>query len=352
MKGTSRKQFAAAVARLVILAMTVLGLASCGESTIPAERPAIMEPAGFPPVPFPSTNIPSEAKILLGRMLFYDPQLSSTGTVSCASCHRQSLGFSDSRAVSTGVRGENGSRNAPSIVNTAYQESWFWDGRAGTLEQQIGSALTSSAEMDADTADVRAYLERSTTYPLMFRDAFGPAEPITLDRAVDAIATFCRSLVSGSSRYDRFLMGETSALTSDEQEGMRLFFSERTKCGSCHSGFNLSDNEYHSVALRAHYYDRGRAIVTGKERDIGKFKTPTLRNVAVSAPYMNEGNFATLDEVIDHYDKGGNPFIYKDTSRIRPLHLSETEKRRLRAFLLTLTDEEFLQNPRFRNPLR
>lgn len=332
--------------------MPIVTLLSCGEPSLQPERPVIAEPAGFPPVPFPSTNIPSDAKLRLGRMLFYDPRLSSTGTISCASCHRQSLGFSDARPVSTGVRGENGSRNAPSIVNTAYQTSWFWDGRAGTLEHQIGAALTSSAEMDADTMAVQDYLRGSSTYALLFRDAFGTEEEMTLERAVDAIATFCRSLVSGNSRYDRFLMGDAAAMSVEEQEGMRLFFSDRAKCGSCHSGFNFTDNEFHSVALRAHYYDRGRALVTGKERDVGKFKTPTLRNVAVSAPYMNEGNFATLDEVIDHYDKGGNPFIYKDTERIRPLALSLAEKRRLRAFLEALTDEEFLQDPRFRNPLR
>ena len=285
-------------------------------------------------------------------MLFYDAQLSVTGTVSCASCHKQSLGFSDDQSVSRGVRGENGSRNAPSIINTAYQASWFWDGRARTLEEQITSALTSAAEMDADTAKLHVYLEKSPVYPLLFRDAFGDRSPMSIERTVEAIATFCRALVSGNSRYDQYAMGNPNALSTDEKAGMNLFFSEKTKCASCHSGFNFSDNKYHSIALRAHYYDKGRALVTGRERDIGMFKTPTLRNVAVSGPYMNDGTFTRLEDIIEHYNKGGNPFIYKDTTLIRPLNLSEIEKYQLLVFLRSLTDDDFVQNPRFRNPLR
>lgn len=285
-------------------------------------------------------------------MLFYDAQLSVTGTVSCASCHKQSLGFSDDQSVSRGVRGENGSRNAPSIINTAYQASWFWDGRARTLEEQITSALTSAAEMDADTAKLHVYLEKSPVYPLLFRDAFGDRSPMSIERTVEAIATFCRALVSGNSRYDQYAMGNPNALSTDEKAGMNLFFSEKTKCASCHSGFNFSDNKYHSIALRAHYYDKGRALVTGRERDIGMFKTPTLRNVAVSGPYMNDGTFTRLEDIIEHYNKGGNPFIYKDTTLIRPLNLSEIEKNQLLVFLRSLTDDDFVQNPRFRNPLR
>lgn len=328
------------------------GMLSCGESYFVHEQPAIPEPAGFPPVPFPSWNAPSQAKITLGRMLFYDAQLSVTGTVSCASCHKQSLGFSDDQSVSRGVRGENGSRNAPSIINTAYQASWFWDGRARTLEEQITSALTSAAEMDADTAKLHVYLEKSPVYPLLFRDAFGDRSPMSIERTVEAIATFCRALVSGNSRYDQYAMGNPNALSTDEKAGMNLFFSEKTKCASCHSGFNFSDNKYHSIALRAHYYDKGRALVTGRERDIGMFKTPTLRNVAVSGPYMNDGTFTRLEDIIEHYNKGGNPFIYKDTTLIRPLNLSEIEKYQLLVFLRSLTDDDFVQNPRFRNPLR
>jgi cytochrome c peroxidase len=334
------------------LCIAPLTIVSCGEATGVWETRTIAEPPGFPPVPFPSTNVPSDTKIALGRILFYDPNLSITGKVSCASCHSQSLGFSDSSPVSVGVRGSIGTRNAPPIINTAYQSSWFWDGRAGTLEQQVMTALTSAGEMDSDTSVVHGYLEQSSDYRLLFRDAFGESEPISLERAVDAIATFCRTLISANSKYDQFLMGNTQVLDSNEKAGMSLFFSDRTRCASCHSGFNFSDNQYHSVALRAHYYDKGRALITGKERDIGKFKTPTLRNIALSGPYMNEGNFATLDDVIEHYNKGGNPFIYKDTSRIRPLNLTSTEKKQLRAFLHALTDEEFLQNPRFRNPVR
>lgn len=304
-------------------------------------------PEGLPPISTPRDNPITREKIALGRLLFYDERLSRNGDLSCASCHRQSHAFADTLAVSRGSNSESGLRNAPAIVNIVHSSAWFWDGRARSIEEQIHGALTSPIEMASDTALVAQLLARDERYRQMFQQVFGTV-PTTRD-AIRALATFCRVLISGNSRYDRYRRGDSNALTDAEKRGMELFFSHRTNCSGCHSGPNFTDNDYHSIGIHTHYYDRGRYYVTGNEGDIGKFKTPTLRNVALTAPYMNDGTMATLDDVLEHYNTGGKPFINKDP-RIRPLGLDRLELGDLRAFLQALTDSAFITNPAFAQP--
>lgn len=304
-------------------------------------------PEGFPPIPIPRDNPITSEKIALGRLLFYDGRLSRNGDLSCASCHRQSHAFADTLAVSRGSDSETGLRNAPALVNVAYSSAWFWDGRARSLEEQILGALTSPIEMASDTVQVAQLLARDERYRQLFPQVFGTA-PSARD-AIRALATFCRVLISGNSRYDRYRRGDSSALSGAEKRGMALFFSSRAGCSGCHSGPNFTDNTFHSIGIHTHYYDRGRYYVTGNEGDIGKFKTPTLRNVALTAPYMNDGTLATLDEVLEHYNTGGKPFVNKDP-RIRPLGLTRQELDDLRAFLQALTDSAFITNPAFAQP--
>lgn len=325
-------------------------LGACSEHSEPSTTMVLSDypvPAGFPPIPVPPDNPITEDKIVLGRMLFYDQRLSRDANLSCASCHRQQHAFSDTTAVSRGTHSEVGLRNAPPLINIAYSRAWFWDGRARSLEEQITAAITSPIEMASDTLLIAERLNAIPEYQTAFRRAFGRS-PSVKD-AVRAIATFCRVLLSGASRYDRFRQGDTSALTAAERRGMQLFFSTRTQCASCHSGIFFTDFDFHSIGVHSHYYDRGRFYVTGNERDIGKFKTPTLRNIALTAPYMNDGIFPSLEIVLEHYNNGGKPFVNKD-SRIRPLGLSSSELDDLRAFLKALTDSTFITDPRFAQP--
>jgi len=307
----------------------------------------------MPPVPFPTSNPYSAEKAELGRYLFYDTRLSSEGTISCASCHRQEAAFSDApNQVSKGVHGARGQRNSPMIVNAAYSPFQFWDGRATTLEEQAMGAFLNSIEMAADTIAVAALL-RSSEYRSRWQQAFRDTT-VTMPRAMMAIATFVRTLVSANSPYDRYLRGDGSAMTPVQLAGMRLFFSERTKCASCHNGPNLTNNLFQNVGLFSHYFDTGRYRVTGDHADEGLFKTPTLRNVELSPPYMaggdsEDGEMMTLESVVEHYDKGGKPFGNKDR-RVVALKLSKEEKASLVEFMKALTDRSVLTDPRFAKP--
>lgn len=331
------------------VALTIIGSGCSEQNPAPPTTSDYTVPKGFPALPVPADNQLNDAKIELGRWLFYDARLSRNEKVACANCHYQRFAFADTTAVSIGVGNENGTRNSPAIINVAYNGIWFWDGRALSLEEQIRGALTSPIEMYADTAVVSQTLAKDTLYQRMFRDAFGSSVTPNTELGIKAIATFCRTLLSGNSRYDRFERGDSSALTEQERRGKTLFFSTRTNCSACHSGFNFTDNQFHSVALHTHYYDKGRYNVTHDQSDIGKFKTPTLRNITATAPYMNEGLFAKLEDVIEHYNAGGKPFINRD-ALMKPLNLTAQEKEDLIAFLGSLTDDEFINNPKFYNP--
>jgi len=309
-------------------------------------------PAHLPNVPVPVDNPITAEKVDLGRHLFYDKNMSRDGSVACASCHRQEAAFSDGpNMVSVGVNQARGQRNAPMIVNAAYRRTQFWDGRAATLEDQAMGAFTHPVEMFADTVAVAEFIR--TTYADKWLRVFGDGT-VTMRRAMQAIATFERTLVSADSRYDRFMNGDVAALNEQEKHGMRLFFSDRTMCASCHSGPDLTDDEYHNIGLFHHYFDRGRYNVTKDVRDEGLFRTPTLRNVALSPPYMatgdsEDGELKTLEQVMEHYNDGGTNFPNKD-KRVRKLGLTDAEVEAMVAFMRSLTDSSVVRNRAFGPP--
>jgi cytochrome c peroxidase len=286
--------------------------------------------------PIPADNPLTPAKIALGRRLFEDRRLSQDGTVACATCHDPSRAFTDGRAVAIGVGGLAGRRNAPTLVNRAYGRSFFWDGRAASLEQQVVQPLLDPREMAAAPDAVVTFLRRDGAYRRQFTAAIG-RDP-QWDDVARALASYVRTIRSGDSRYDRYRYGTPSALTPQEQRGMRLFL-EKANCWSCHSGPNLSDERFHNtgIAFRGEeLLDAVRFAVTQHPRDRGAFKTPTLRDVARTAPYMHDGSVATLNGVVEYYDRGGNANPGLDTL-IRSLRMSVEEKRDLVAFLRSLS---------------
>jgi cytochrome c peroxidase len=301
-------------------------------------------PPNFPELPVPADNALTEARVQLGKRLFYDTQLSRTHEVACSSCHLADHAFADPRRVSVGVHGRLGTRNAPSLVNLAYNTSFFWDGGAPTLEQQAIAPIINPLEMDMTLGDVVARLEADPSYVDDFARAYDTRP--TPGALTKALASFMRTIVSGNSRYDRFQRGDHTALTASEQRGMAIATGERGECFHCHVGFNFTNNGFRNNNLYATYEDIGRARVTELDADIGKFKVPTLRNVALTAPYMHDGSLATLEAVVEHYSSGGFESATSDPT-IRPLNLTADEKRDLIAFLKALTDETIATNPDF-----
>jgi len=317
--------------------------------------------------PVISTNNPQTVEgIALGRKLFYDPILSGDGTQACASCHMPALSFSDSSKFSSGITGAIGDRQSMPIFNLAfnYDEKFFWDGRALSLEEQALGPVVNPIEMNNTWVNAVASLQSTSTYPSLFNAAFGTT---TIDSTLvaKAIVQFERTLISGNSKFDRYLLS-LEGLTLEEANGFAIFNdSEKGDCAHCHGANNIdinstghnplwTDNLFHNNGLDATFADLGRALVTGDPNDNGKFKTPSLRNLAFSAPYMHDGRFQTLEEVIDHYSTG---VIISAT--IDPLmelqgnggsQLTPAEKADLKAFLLTLSDSEFITNPDFQQP--
>lgn len=336
----------------IALAIVVVA-AGCQTEPEPSEPPYPLIPSHLANVPVPADNPLTPAKVELGRQLFYDVRLSGDGSVACASCHNPQTAFTDApNQVSRGANGARGQRNSPSIVNAAYRTSFFWDGRAATMEDQAMAAFLSSVEMDADTVAV-AQLIRSEAYSTAWKGAFGDTA-VSMKRVMQAIASFERTIVSANSRYDQYVLGKTSALSAQEREGMNLFFSNKTMCGSCHGGQDFTNDQFQNVGLFSHYFDRGRYNVTKDPKDEGLFKTPTLRNVALTAPYMASGDaekgpMNTLEQVVDHYNEGGLPFPNRD-KRVSKLNLTDAEKAALVAFMKALTDSSVLRNPQWMKP--
>ncbi len=309
------------------------------------ETPYELEiPAGFPYPSIPEDNALTAARVALGKRLFYDPILSEDSTISCAGCHKQALAFADDVPVSPGVRGRLGFRNAPTLANVAYLERLNKDGGVAKLALQPVVPIEDHNEMNLPLQEAIRRLNAHPGYPEAFLRAYGEeASPFTLTRA---LASFMSILISGDSPYDHYNRGEESALNASEQQGMALFFSERLACGHCHSGFNLTGDSFRNNGLYASYADPGRRRVTQKAEDDGRFRVPTLRNIALTAPYMHDGSLPTLEAVIEHYNGGGYSHPNKDTL-IHPLLLTEAEKEDLAAFLRALTDEAFIANPAF-----
>ena len=332
--------------------LVVLAGASCADETGPPALGPLTQgapPAGFPGETLletaPADNTLTEARAALGRRLFFEPMLSRTSTVSCASCHDPARAFSDPAPVSTGVDGRRGTRNAPALVNLAWGRSFFWDGRAATLEEQVGQPIENPLEMDLPLARAVERLSEDASYARAFAGAYGgPPSELTLRKA---LASFLRVLVSGASPYDRHMRGDDRAWSDAAGRGERLFFGEGAACFHCHVVGRLTNEGFFNNGSFVMGADEGREALTGRSGDRGKFKVPGLRNVAASGPYMHDGSLLTLDEVLAQYNAGGRGDPSTDP-QIRPLGLSAEQLADLLAFLRALSDEDFLSERRFR----
>jgi len=287
-------------------------------------------------MPVPESNPLTQKKAELGRKLFFDPILSRDLSLSCAGCHQPEHAFTDARRVAVGVFGRTGTRNAPTLVNRAWGRAHFWDGREAALESTVLKPIQNPDELDMMLEEAVARLRAHAEYPLLFQQAFG-REPAAEDLA-HALASFVRSILSGDAPVDRYMNGDRAALTEEQLLGLRIFRG-KGNCVACHVGPNFTDEQFHNtgVAWRdGALQDAGRFATSGREADRGAFKTPTLRNVALTAPYMHDGSLAALEDVVEFYDRGGNANPHLD-AEIRPLHLAPEEKRALITFLRSLT---------------
>ncbi|HUE88252.1 MAG TPA: cytochrome c peroxidase [Vicinamibacterales bacterium] len=291
-------------------------------------------------IPVPADNPLTAAKVALGRRLFFEKRLSRDGRVACASCHKPEHGFADDRALSIGVGGRVGGRNAPSLLNKAYARTLFWDGRAASLEEQALAPMVNDVELANTYEEISTRLGSDPSYVAAFREAFGGAEP-TSARAAQALASFTRTLLSGASPVDRYeRLGEATALSPAAARGHALFRG-KARCHVCHDGPLFSDDRFHNTGVgwgRAPV-DRGRYAVTGVDAHRGAFRTPSLRHVARTAPYMHDGSMTTLSEIVAFYDRGAGSNPYLD-GLIRPLGLTSRERRDLVAFLESLTGRD------------
>ena len=287
----------------------------------------------------PENNPLSADKIALGRLLYFDTRLSKDGTLACATCHNPYHGFSDPGKTSKGVGGKLGGRNSPTVINRLFSKEQFWDGRAEDLEAQAKGPLANPIEMALPSTDIAVKTVAAIRgYAPLFKAAFGD-EKVTIDRIAQAIASFERTVVSGNSPYDRFQAGQKDALSASAVRGMELF-NGKANCKVCHAGFNFTDEGYHNlgVGMTAGKPDLGRSVISKSDADKGSFKTPTLRDIAYTAPYMHDGSEATLRAVVEFYNKGGtpNPTLSKE---IKPLGLSAQEIDDVVAFMEGLSGE-------------
>ena len=321
----------------------------------------IKEPDYFVSMQVPEDNPLTEEGIELGRQLFYDPILSRDLSVACSNCHQQQFNFTDGQAFSKGVDGHPTKRSALPIINLAYHyKSFFWDGRVSTLEEQALHPILDTLEMDFNWQGVEARLRQHPLYPGLFRQAFGIRTPeeITKTLVTNAIAQFERSLVSFNSKYDRVLRGEEE-YTEEEFRGHQIFFDADEnipagECAHCHTeplftNLDFFNNGIQQVDHLDDFSDPGKGGITKYKYDNGKFKTPSLRNITLSAPYMHDGRFGSLEEVIDHYASGGH-FVLNVSPNVRQLNLLESDKSALIAFLHCLTDSTFINEKRFADP--
>jgi cytochrome c peroxidase len=327
---------------------SLVGITLVGIALAASAGYVVKVPDHFPPMPIPDDNPMTVAKVELGRRLFYDKRLSSDNSVACSSCHKQEYAFSDGgHAVSTGVGGKKGVRNAPSLADVGYRDKLFWEGGAPRLETQAVGPLTNPDEMNMEPAALEAKLRAIPEYQTAFGTVF--PDGVTMLNIAKALSAFERTLVSADSPWDRFREGDQNALSPAALRGMKLFFNERGDCFHCHGGQDFTDDSLRNNALATVYEDLGLAKITGKDEDVGKFKVPTLRNVELTAPYMHDGSLKTLREVVQHYNSGGQANLNADPL-MRPLGLSDAEVDDLVEFLKALTDRNFTKDPRFGPP--
>lgn len=365
--------------KIILLSCVITGsllvLLACNKDpkkpTEPAEEPAKYDntPYTFNAGNFPSPSIANdnpltEQGVQLGRMLFYEKTLSQNNTLSCASCHKQEFAFDDTAKFSIGVLGLKGKRQAMAIFNTAWHTNeFFWDGRAHLLRDQSLLPIQDTLEMFETLPRITEKLNNNPVYKNQFIRAFG-SDQITSERISKALEQFMNSIVSNDSKYDRYLAG-SATLTPSEENGRKLFFQEYNQffpaqsgaeCGHCHGGFNFTNNDYMNNGLDTDgsITDIGREKVTKTVADKAKFKVPSLRNIALTAPYMHDGRFKTLEEVVDHYNNGLKASTYIDpaleNTRNSGLMLSAQQKTDLVNFLKTLTDYSLVNNQKYKTP--
>ncbi len=364
---------------LSLFIILTLIIASCGDDknidiiddndlTNIAHSPKSFElkiPANFPKMDIPADNPMTVEGIDLGRRLFYDPILSRDSTLSCSGCHLSKAGFTDNFATSKGVDGINGTRSSMSLENIGFvNKGLFWDGRVITLEEQALLPIEDPVEMHNIWEKAVVKLQKHKDYPTLFRKAFNISTKTEISKThvVKAIAQFERTLISGNSKFDKIYKRE-EYFTDDELTGFELFFNASgapdAQCGHCHASPFMNSNDYFNNGLDSSktlrdFKDLGRGSFTGKLFDNGKFRAPTLRNIELTAPYMHDGRFKTLEEVVEHYASGGHyadnidPFI----PQIKDIKLSAKQKRQIILFMKTLTDTSFTNNPAFQNPFK
>ena len=316
--------------------------------------PELFQQKIIPPV-IPSNNPSTEEGIALGKKLFFDKILSKDNTQSCATCHDPKRAFTDETRFSDGVDGNLGTRNSMPLFNLAwnFDERFAWDGKELSLERQALEPVRNPIEMHSKWTDVAQRIQNHAEYPTLFKQAFGNVK-IDSTLITKALAQFERTLISGDSKFDQFLLGKAQ-LTPEEKNGFEVFMDEtRGDCFHCHGSNNnplWTDNKFHNNGLDATFTDLGLGKVTGDPNDNGKFRTPSIRNLKFTAPYMHDGRFATIEEVIEHYSTGlkASPTIDPLMKKVNQggVNISNKDKADLKAFLLTLTDNNFVNNPDF-----
>lgn len=312
----------------------------------------------------PEDNPTTKQGVYLGRRLFYEVRLSANNSLSCGSCHMQSKAFTDGRKLSIGVDNTTTNRNTMALVNLLWNRKFFWDARSNSLEEQASFPMTNPHEMGQSLAASVRKLQSTSYYPPLFKTVFGDKQ-VTSERIVKALSQFERTLISANSRYDDYLKG-SAKLSDAEMRGLLLFNTtpnpdksiRGANCAHCHGGPKTYMELFHNNGLDSIYKDSGIGAITGLQGDQGRFKVPTLRNIALTAPYMHDGRFATLKEVIGHYSEhiqnsGSLSAFLRNASNVKgalPVKLGPEEKKDLIAFLNTLTDSTFVRNPKFSNP--
>ena len=319
---------------------TFLLWAISGVTSVAANEYELRYPLGLKPMRVPKDNELTEAKIELGKQLYFDPRLSRDNTVSCATCHDPKKGWSNGDNFATGVRGQRGGRSAPTVINSGYSYFQFWDGRAIMLEGQALGPIQNPIEMDLTLEECVAKLNAIEGYRKQFQDVFGTE--VSAAGIAKAIASFERTVLSGNAPHDKFKAGDKSALSEAAQRGSKLFFG-KANCSACHAGPNFSDFAFHNigVGMDKDEPDVGRYAETKLLGDRGAFKTPTLREIARTAPYMHDGSLKTLEDVVEFYNKGGNANPQLD-EELFPLKLTAEQKADLVTFLKEgLSSEEY-----------
>jgi cytochrome c peroxidase len=346
---------------ILTLLIGILLISGCAKKEDPSPPSEVFDPTpydiaiptGFPDMQIPEDNPMTVEGISLGRKLFYDPILSADNSQSCASCHNQEFAFTDNgKRYSEGIDGSIGTRNSMNLINAGWIPELFWDGRSANLEEQAFEPVPNPIEMHLQWTEAMNKLNSHPEYPDLFFEAFGTRD-IDSTLVVKAIAQFERTLISADTKWDKYLVGEYT-LTQAETKGFEIFFTEKGDCFHCHGTILFTDNLFHNNGLDAVITDRGLADVTGNPNDIGKFRSPTLRNIFFTAPYMHDGRFETIEEVIDHYSEGvkWSPTVDPLMKKVNEggIRLTEEEKLNLIAFLKVLTDSTFVTNPEFANP--